>query len=1628
MITEEQRNNFLISDPDDVIISFPQDPSIPKWNPPTSMIDDLRPEVWTGNRIRKAERSLSLSLGTNDLIPPGQVESQNRLNTWWSTEGQHLPRHVLDQIGIVGGEKVPTIAELDKIDRKRQVDIVKDFFNIRPDPQMNDPLAQITVADPSDVDFRELEPSPEVSDIIKAADTEDLEKIHRTLQENVLDFDDKIFRAVDDEIRIRKAIDEVIIPEMQERPLTTLIGTDFFNKLAVGLPEFTSRKGFNPIEALLEKKGLTEKGEASILFRAAGRVRAQLAQQDPRLLTKIGLSSGEIGATLIQFALLPDPSKLKAFVQLPKVAKAAIGVGTKSGLITALQAPRSEETFDDRAKEIALATGIGALTGVILQTLFTGINKIFTTIKDLPVSQQAEQILFNNPGLKMSKDEVVLILKTLKSTNPEQFQKVIAFKPVKAVPSRVIRKLPTGFRVAAAEIEKPFKAAGKIAKAIGKKEAAAVVAAKALAKKALPVKPVKPTKILTKAEALSFQESNLVTGEEGDIRIVADAKTRRSVQAVENKLATLKTKLAQQKADKKVELVRATEIEIVKKQDIVAKLKEKQGIKLETTIEGAREKITKLRAATEFKESLRTDAISMVQAIPREVQAAFIKRASKVKTPRGLHKLAEEIDVGIERVEKRNTIGQLRDTISDVIKRNQLGKVRLGKIPSPQREQILELVDSVDVKKLSEAKEQDLLSLQKHAQRLSSQLAGNLESLDSDVDAALRLPNERIRQLNRLSAKSVSEMDVDDIRLITDSIQLLAGQAKLKGQLLTKQGLKPLDQAVPKAVNELAPTQRSLAKPEITPTERTVIQKTFDFVKKAGKLDDSHLDTLVELSTDPKKRDIITQILDTDLHEGMRNVADKQTDWIAQTVKRFKSIGLTNIKQLEEEFTVTLAGQKIKVTVDELISLEMDTRSIDNLRSRLNSRGIQIGEKVLRYPEGIDRLDEFNKALSNIRNKPALMGFANWISELNPQQAQALNETFLRERGYEIAREPNYYPRSRVLPKRVEGGRADISVPPEEQGRYQPRSGGTAPLRLRKASGVFLEGIESDSFVHGMTIPLRNARLLISNGKFQRAMIDAGRKQELDNIITILRRTQGITTSRSTLDLFGSRIQRGVVSSALGLRVSTIGTQAMSYPAAFAEINPRYMRPMIPVGKGTISRIEEDSALMKLRWMSRRIGIEIGTSASADAFNMLFFGETKKLTNKALKGLVFGDRQAIGNIYNHGVAGEILNEPRNGKNVDPFEWEGRDVADLPVITDIDSKAARYAAARRLEYVVRRSQPMFDMLDRSVSLSTANVLERSFFIFRTALEAQENIAIRAVDTYSKSGKKLGDKRALTEDLGSVMASAFSVAVWKRGLRWALATGATTALAAFGIFKFKDPENDKMSERISKDTLKNIVRLNKFGKFAVEIGERIADSLTGEGYNWNRNSFDNPILDVLQTGAEVPVAITRAIQDAGLLDEFVEEVTSKADEQFNEQLAKRIIRDVKNAMETSFEFGVRITGLPVLAPVQEFLRPLLVESKISIINEVTFGDVENPKDFSERVFALYEKRKELNRESKTRRLSRQEEQALSRLNKFTNSASKLTEAVQELSDPNQRKLRFTLFDIKLRMTEERVKDID
>ena len=1650
MVTEAQMKNFT-----GVATARPVQDIMANINPaivlPVNVQQQMEAKVWDSTRVGRTRESLYKTIGVGNINPPTQIEQDNALNFWWKKEGQFLPRYVLDELGIVGGETVPTIKESMELQNTQQLTAVKDHLVI-PRDNSKDPLGGMVVIPPESQEtddegkvIKSASIDEDRATAIKETSIEDLEFIENVMASNLLDpdFDETTLKAVQDEIGIKKFV-QIMEDNVDDFPLIVLLGTDLLDTFSGKLPSSLNR-------------------DNAIVIKAASRVRERLAQQDPSLIKSIGLESGNLLATVLQFMVLPNVAKLKVFAKLPSIVKAAIGVGSKTGLMELLKVPEKEDTFKSRAKDIAIATGLGALTGAILETFFIGAKAVFSKIKDLPISQQADKIMFNSPDLKMTKPEIMTLLKHLKSTNPEQFQKAIAFKPTKIVKSKVVSKgkfLRAGF----AEIEKPGKVLVKAAKAISKnKEAVAIQTAKAiLATKVQPSKAVKPVKVITKADAASLKEVGAL-GEGEKLRIVASPQLRRSIQAAENEIAKLKTKRDQLKAEKQFVKAKTIAQEVAKKENALINLKERSEIKLENTTEGFKTKIEKIKVATEFKNELRNDAISMVTGIESGLRKDFIIRANKVKTIRGLQKLTEDVQRGIERFERKAAISDLNKTVGQI-------EEKIDELPSPQREKLIGIIDSISTKKVSKQKLDpldiprdpddldvkarrgrkqllgaDLVSLQRTTQKLASKLAGQLESLEPQVEEALRLPNERVRQLNLLTQKNANEISVEDINFIVESLQETFHEAKLKGKLLVRRGEKPVEGIIGNtgtAKTEVRPTaktekiQKKIEKGKDVITRKTGIQKLATDMNKLTHLDELHSDTLIELMTTADAPST-TLILDTLPHKGLRETAETFNAWRKVSIDEFNKIGFNDLDQLLSEHTVTLAGIKVKLTLSELMSLEMDTRSPDNLLQRLNTEGIQIGdEKAFIYikdahgEDVVDRLKEINDAVAIVRKDKVAMALLDFTERMNIVQRGSVNDMAKLRFGHEIARDENYYPRSRVGEERVSGAKGKISIPPEKQGRYQVRTGGVLPIRLRPWHEVFLGGLEADAAFSGMTLPLRNARLLLSDKGFIDALKAAGRQQELSNIIEIFSNVQGVTTSKDIVDIYGSKILKARTTSALGFRISTRGTQVMSFYAAQAITGTQGAITISPVvDKEIMALIEANSAPMSLRWISRRVGVEVGTNATDDAFSLLFFDQTKKLTNKGMLGLVKGDRLAIQNIYKKLVVPELLSKTRSGKNINPFAWEGdgQTVLDIKKFTkdDIGSDEFTYASMRRLEYVVRRSQPMFDMLDRSVSMSSPNFVRRSFLMFRTALNAMENVVDSSV---IQAQKGQITKPRLIQKLGAVLTSLTAVALWKRGLKWAINTVETAILAALGIFKFKEPKEKKETLKdIGVDTLKGIASLNPVTRILAALAEKTADKIGGNDYPWGREPVENPVLETINSGGGAVIDVSQFVADIGLLDNFVEENT-QADIDHNEKLVDRIVDDFTQAVKSGWDFGTTITGVPLQAPVQEFIKPLFDQSKIAIIREVTFGDVDNPQKFSESVFHLYKQRTDLKEKERTERLTQLEESKLATLNKFASDMNAQAAILKETQQHEMRKLRFLALESHINAVNSSLELID
>ena len=1225
------------------------------------------------------------------------------------------------------------------------------------------------------------------------------------------------------------------------------------------------------------------------------------------------------------------------------------------------------------------------------------------------------------------------------------------------------------------------------------KAMAGIEEARTAPSKAPKVKKVEPLKIVSPEEAGPFQVTFAATGTDPGTKLIQDPVARKLLQTAENTIAGLKTRLAQANADAKVDKVRGitiakakANVQLAKRLEAEIQAKEKAlaiektrgmiKVTLVDTLRKAQLKILKIRntekiTTEEFRTKMRDDILSMTPAIESSLQEEFISDAFEARTIAQFNRLADKIDQSIEDWAKKFQIKKARKAFKKIEREGRFGDVRLGKLDEPYKTSIAKIIDSIDLVNLSEAKEKDLLSLQEHMKRIAGPLAGDLEALDFEVQQGVLLPAKRKAELLRLSKAKASDMTSEEIASIIEDVQMLAKQAALKGKLTVGNSLKPAVDAV-KPINEaLAPTLLGKAKVARTAKrasigegeqqDLTALESAASLANRVSRINGMTLATVIESITYKSKDDAIREIFDFALHKGRRLEDEALIGWIDKSRERFDKIGFTSVKQLQEKHSIMLAGKLVEVTAGQLVKLELKARDPRNLKSMLNTTGWKVGRLDKDYPVTMtraERLTEISDAVAIVRKDPMLTGIADWINELNPELADAVDSNLEPLLGHPVSRDRGTYTSDKkALDRKTAKTVANISIPIEYQGSFVEVVGGTQRTDLPSVENDFLNMLVTDAKTY-MAEPLRNMRIILNNGTFQQAMKTAGRGDELSALFTLYDRIQGERRFTSLFEIGVGKFRGVMTKTALSWRLSTRILQRLSYPLFHSEIDAKYFRFLPHVPKAYIDAMRVDSATLDLKWRGGQISVDIGEVNSREAFDQLIFGKAASLGTKGMRGLTKGDQQGIGNGH-RAVVKEVLGTPRNGKNVKPEDWNGYKVADLIALTDDlmgpagypTSPGVRWAAARRTEYLAARSQPGSDPLNLSVRMSDPSPSIRTWHMFRTSLEAMRQPMTRAWAQFVH--EPTAENFRFVRKAGSALvASAFLAGVWKRYSKWAGKAGARKAKEeAFDVFTFEEERDfDEIVKDSTLDTFKNIVRYDPFGSYLVNIGEIVADRVSGDGYNWNREVVDNPVLEALnygistfisamEFGAEWKALENYVVHTAdGVTDattqEELQDMVNKGkikstdaariwgDIEFNNALAEKFVDSLSSTVGSIYDFAARVSSkVPVLAIGQEWISPFFQKQKIELIKELTFENVGTPKltkAYAQQVFDLYEVRTSLMNQKE--RLTVEEEEVLFYLEKYVTQAAFVAKYIK--SSDSIEAQSFALASLKQGMADE------
>lgn len=845
----------------------------------------------------------------------------------------------------------------------------------------------------------------------------------------------------------------------------------------------------------------------------------------------------------------------------------------------------------------------------------------------------------------------------------------------------------------------------------------------------------------------------------------------------------------------------------------------------------AKRRLDDFRTARKVEKGALQDARKLVTEYAKDpvVAKKLITSLAKVDSPAKMAAFADKIGEFVSQAEQKQAVASYKATFKQLKKDNRLGKEAFGKLRPAARKRILKFADTIDLQKLSVAKKEELDALMSKVKDLGVDLSEGIAQLDVDTQDALKQLDPHIVALDRLKKTAVSDMGLDEIQIAEDSLKYIVRQNEIQNQEIFGKRTQDLAITESKAVKEVSVSkkQKNILAKEVRKGVIGVFKKKGIFAKgKEGLITQSEtIPTLIQTST-VKGATATKDVLDTKTHDGLRETNRIQFESVDFLKEQYAKHNITTktMDSFDTKSKTFLGGKHRIVTADDLASIEMHLRSLDNLDQLRKTKALLIQGK--RIPNvTIQELVNAVKKLTPTQLK--VLDIAN--AQNREITAPAVNETSELLWGYPIARDVNYWPLVRSLPQKIGGQVIDFSTAVEQRSPFQPRTGGTADIVIVPFKQQMWQTIQTGARFSGTAVPFHNARGLLNSKAWQDTMVESGRKAEMDAIMKIFRRTQGVSSDKNALELSFQSVLSNIAKSKLSLRPSTPLVQAASFPVAFSEIPAKYAFPLkgfkVQSGKAQLARLKKFSSTLRLRFDGGRMSPEVGNISASEGLNMLVFGKVS-ITTKPLIPLRKVDQITILEVDK--LVQRMIRDTTNLKG-DAF-WE--------------------AVSLETERVTRFTQPMWDHFDRSVNLTSPNILLRSGLAFRAPREAMLNAAIRGRDALAK-----GEKANFARAWGSV----FSSAVMARLIK--LATKAVTVGILGFLIRGRIPKREKDFSDFVTAITKDIISLIPFGEI---VNPAIDVAITGKSFR--EAQFNNLLGDFVKTAATVAVDGTRAARQA------------------------------------------------------------------------------------------------------------------------------------------------------------------
>lgn len=889
-------------------------------------------------------------------------------------------------------------------------------------------------------------------------------------------------------------------------------------------------------------------------------------------------------------------------------------------------------------------------------------------------------------------------------------------------------------------VEEPIEAAEKI----NVREAKAGL--EAIQKKFETIKPIEPTKIVSPGEAGPGKVTFKATKDLVATRLIKDPKLRKQAQSFENKIAKLKTRIAQAKSDNKVRLAN--------------RLSKQRSI--------AERKLSALREKTEFKAAKVKESIVIAKELRQEIRElasqaltpaqkdVIITSLAKVGPERNivtnqkdLGKVIVQVGNFLKENEKKQAIGQLKKRIKKV--KEKLKKPpKKGGFNQKQADQLKTLIDSFDVKDISQASQDKIIRGAEKLRKFLSELREKTESEFGAEFVELKISKERLELLqadtetqkaNLLTTEGLNEIsrEIDRLIHLSDTINTLKiGRQRRELTQIRDDAVKHIEvNVVDKSKNQEIVKQEK---------EEGLPRKALDITVGTNNYATFQLANTISGG----QRSIITEILEDDYQGGIHETNKIKKEIVEEVQKRLKQQGITekDLRAMSEvfdpRFTLTkkifkktpkvvieLNGTPFQFSQANLIDIFLSAKQPKGLK-HLTDKGLVFGKtKVDSGPLSVEDLDNIASQMTEKSRTIAaiLTGVGDTL------QKDAINKTSQELDGFDKAQVENYWHLETFTEKKIKG-QFGVSLL-ENQGFLQKRTAGTRRLIVRDAFVKFFSQVNGVAEYAGMAKPLRNAKFLLNNEDFIKASKDKGYEKERTNIAKIIQLAE--SQSPVGIDPIGSFLQkslRGVIRAVIPLNPRVVMSQFTSSIGYGTEIDKKFFR-LATRPRISPKRIKEATDISPTLWERIRMGhssVELAELGASDSVLKMFSGKSKNI-NKANVGVKISDAAAMINAIDIAKA-EIRAKTLKSGSAD--YWNTRD-RKLKPQTDEWKEAIR----KRAEFLWLRTQPSWDAWNRSLNTS-AKGTPKMFLMFRSYFEKTLSMAHDANVRYSNEIAKGGSR--------------------------------------------------------------------------------------------------------------------------------------------------------------------------------------------------------------------------------------------------------------------------------------------